>query len=183
MSRPYAEPPGTPLGPRLAPEVTPTPWFIEGTCTPNVRPTSMVVSDVRPRSGVGDTYCEVWLGVGRSVVLSFGFGVGLVESRTSEFGSGVGASVDTTSLLGLLSSSPVDETARGGVNPSNLPSTVETSIALSPPPCPSPAAMMSTVSGLRKYQTHTPSSAAGIRAGKHRFDTEPGFSSFSSQLA
>src|SRR5262245_58347993 len=39
---------------------------------------------------------------------------------------------------------------------------VETSIAFSPPPCPSPAAMMLVVSGLRKYHAHAPSSTACI---------------------
>src|SRR5262249_55987461 len=95
-------------------------------------------------------------------VLSFGFGVDFVEGRTSESGSGFGASVVNTSLLSLFSSGPTNETGRGGVKLSNFPSTVETSIAFSPLPCPSPAAMMEVVSGLRKYHAHAPSTATCI---------------------
>src|SRR5262245_4086243 len=127
-----------------------------------VRPTSTLVFVELPRSGVGDTSCAVCLAVGRSVNLSFGVGVDSVEGKTTESGSGFGASVETTSLLGVFGSLPTYETSLYGVNPSVFPSTVPTSIMLSPLPCPSPAAMMSVVSGLRKYQAHTPSSATCI---------------------
>src|SRR5882672_2015046 len=165
MSRPYAEPPGTPVNPKglLAPELTPTPAVVDGTGEPELDPTMTLLVGELPRSGVCDTSLEVLLSVGRSVVdLSFGVGVDFVEGRTSESGSGFGASVDTTSLLGLFSSGPTNETWRGGVNPSNFPSTVETSIAFSPLPCPSPAAMILVVSGLRKYHAQAPSNATCI---------------------
>ena len=77
MRRPYSEPPGTPLDPRLAPELTPTPAVIDGTCEPTLRPTSTLVFVELPRSGVGETIVEFWGAVGRLVVVSFSFGGGV----------------------------------------------------------------------------------------------------------
>src|SRR5690242_7123137 len=102
MSFPYAEPPGTPtlFPPRFGLELMPTPAaVIDGTGAPIVGPTCILLLSELPRSGVCDTICGD-LTVGRSVVkLSFSFGVGLVDGKTSAFGSGCGVSVDTSILL------------------------------------------------------------------------------------
>src|SRR6185436_1986420 len=103
-------------------ELRPTPAVSVGTGDPVVRPISMFVFGIPPRSGEDETICGLWT-VGRLVVtLSFGIGVGFADGKTSAFGSGSGVAVDTSTLLGLFASSPAIETGRNGVKPSAFPS-------------------------------------------------------------